>query len=628
MRAVNVAGREVIAVAVDVVDAGPRSTVDRVVPPQRSGPVSHPARGRPVGVLTGQLVASQTALALLLAAVGRGPSATVLAGLAAAALALGAWVRIRRRWLFEWLAVALGHLTRRRVLGPAAGATELLDLAAPTTQVQSAQVDGVDAAVVCDEFGAVVVLELGDPAELLNDFGHALPAPVRLLPTTGDQLPPVRVQLLLTGMPAPVAGIGGATAATSYRQLTDGLLLGQERAILAIRALRGAGWSDDELVRALSSMVRKVRRRLAPAPARLLDERATLRAVVETALHDDGQPIRGSWSVLHLGGLSQATFRLERWPDPQAAPSTRRLVPRLLALPATATTISISAGPTTDRGTERVEADLTVRLAAPGPAALAESTKALHRLLDAEGIRARRLDGEHLDGLAATLPLARLTGVPRTAKADVLAGFDLPVGTAGLMLGTNRQGEPLAARLFRAAPTRVMLVGGLPAAQLLVLRAMALGARVLVQTVRSPAWEPFVRGASSPGDVITVGPPGRPAGPPGTPTQPLLLVVDAGSVAVDRQPGPGWQATLVVRDQLTPADVGVLARVDLALLQPLRPDEATLAGTALGLGESAQLLTRIRSDMIAVVNRRALRWALLAATPIETQLVGPPTREF
>ena len=59
---------------------------------------------------------------------------------------------------------------------------------------------------------------------------------------------------------------------------------------------------------------------------------------------------------------------------------------------------------------------------------------------------------------------------------------------------------------------------------------------------------------------------------------------------------------------------------------PLDPAEATLAGTALGLGGSADWLTRIRDDMVAVVNRRALRWALLSPTPIESQLVGRPVR--
>jgi hypothetical protein len=97
-------------------------------------------------------------------------------------------------------------------------------------------------------------------------------------------------------------------------------------------------------------------------------------------------------------------------------------------------------------------------------------------------------------------------------------------------------------------------------------------------------------------------------------------------VGADTRPGAGFQATLVVRDDFSPADVDVASRADLLLLQPLRPDEATLVGATLGLGEAAQWLTRIRVDMVGVVNRRAVRWAALAQTPIEAQLIGPAGR--
>jgi hypothetical protein len=183
------------------------------------------------------------------------------------------------------------------------------------------------------------------------------------------------------------------------------------------------------------------------------------------------------------------------------------------------------------------------------------------------------------------------------------------------------------ARLFRAEPTRAMFVGGVRGAQLIVIRAMALGARVVVQTARPQLWEPFVRGVSAPGETIAVIPPGRPvSAPPGNALQPLLVVVDVGPVAADGLPGAGWQASLLVRDDLSVVDVDALARADLVVLQRLRPDEAALAGSTLGLGEAAGWLTRIRTDMVGVVNRRLVRWALLSATPIERQLIGPPER--
>jgi hypothetical protein len=148
-----------------------------------------------------------------------------------------------------------------------------------------------------------------------------------------------------------------------------------------------------------------------------------------------------------------------------------------------------------------------------------------------------------------------------------------------------------------------------------------------VQTARPHAWEPFVRGAAVPGESIAVVPPGRALEiPPGTALHPLLVVVDVGPVGPDTRPGHGWQATLVVRDEFLAADVDVASRADLLVLQPLRPDEAALAGATLGLGDAAQWLTRIRPDMVGVVNRRAVRWAALSTTPIETQLIGPPAR--
>jgi len=127
--------------------------------------------------------------------------------------------------------------------------------------------------------------------------------------------------------------------------------------------------------------------------------------------------------------------------------------------------------------------------------------------------------------------------------------------------------------------------------------------------------------------LIAVVPPGRAFEiAPGSALHPLLVVVDVGPVGADSRPGADWQATLVVRDDFGAADVDVASRADLLVLQPLRPEEATLLGGALGLGEVAQWMTRIRPDMVGVVNRRAVRWAALAETPIEGQLIGAPTR--
>lgn len=588
---------------------------------------------RTLGRHAGQVVAVQTALALLVAAAGHGPLVVAGAGIAAALVTMAALVRVRRRWLFEWIAVALRYAGRRHIVPPADPAA-LLHLTSPGARVMPADLNGEGAALIDDGHGLTVVLEVGDRTGLIADGPLLLPSPASLLPPASPDVPATRIQVLLTGAPAPAGHSGNSVPATSYRQLTEGRLLGHERALVAVRVQRAEGWRDDELHRALSTVVRKVRRRLAPAPARAVGE-GLLGVLAETAHLDGARGGRETWQAVRVGGLVQASFRLTRWPDLHGQ-TARQLVPRLLALPATATTVSLTAGPRLAReGSDAVTVDLTVRLAAVNPGGLAAATRALRRLLTAESAGHRRLDGEQLDGFAATLPLALGAAagpVPTAATtpgipAPALDGLDLPVGASGLMVGTNRHGAPVTVRLFRAEATRTVLVGGVRLAQLVALRAMALGARIVVQTGRPAAWEPFVRGASAPGDTLTVVPPGRPLGGAiGTPLQPVLVVVDVGPVAATPQPGPAWQASLVVRDELTPADADAVSRADLVLLQPLRPNEAATAATALGLGESAGWLTRIREDMVAVVNRRALRWAVLTTTPIEAQLVGRPTR--
>jgi hypothetical protein len=196
------------------------------------------------------------------------------------------------------------------------------------------------------------------------------------------------------------------------------------------------------------------------------------------------------------------------------------------------------------------------------------------------------------------------------------------------MLGRNRRGQPVTVRLVRPDPTRALLVGGVRAAELVILRALALGIHVLVQTGRPEAWEPFLRAVSLPSDAIALAPTGRPVAlPPAGPLAPQLVVLDAGPAPADPPAGDArWRTTLMLRDELAPTDLDLLARADLVILQPLSPGEAALAGSVLGLGDGQEWLARIGTDMVAVVNRRTVRFARLAATPLEQQLVGSPER--
>src|SRR5690242_3016383 len=90
----------------------------RPLPKVNNGPVR---RGRLFGVRVGQLVATQlAAAALLVGAVGG--AIGLAAGLVVALLLLAmAWLRVRGRWVFEWLGVAM-RFSGRRHTAPAPGA--------------------------------------------------------------------------------------------------------------------------------------------------------------------------------------------------------------------------------------------------------------------------------------------------------------------------------------------------------------------------------------------------------------------------------------------------------------------------------------------------------------------------
>jgi type VII secretion protein EccE len=606
-------------------------------------------RGTLLGVRSGQLVAAELAAVVLLVAAGAGTAWLVVAAPLAAGILLVAFGRIRRHWAYEWLGLGSRFLGRRRTLQPGADATDLLGLLRPAAVMTSVDVDAAAVGVIEDAFGLTAVIELGDPAALLADATPLTASPAELLPPANPAQPRVRLQLLVSGMPAPSLRAGSGSPATSYRQLTEGRILALQRSFLALHVHRSGGFGDAELRRALSSAVRRARRRLDrdELPCRPLGADTATRVLGELAHLDTATALQEDWSGVQSGGLRQVSFRLRRWPD-ITGELGRSLLPRLLALPGAGTTVSLAAERV---DAEEVRVELVIRLASPGPQSQAAALGGLRRLLDSAGAAAHRLDGTQLAGLGATLPLggaadpgaAGMAGVLDSSAAPALVGdagmrattqmlaaLELPLGGAGLVMGVNRHGEPTTVRLFRPEPTRMALFGGLRYTQLVALRALALGAQVVIQTGRPQSWEPFMRGVSGPGEALALAPPNRSIElAPATPLSPQLIIVDVGPVGATGVTvvEAAWRATLVVRDDLAPHDLDILARADVVVLPALSAPEAEIAGTALGLGQLSSHLPRVRPDMVGVVvGRRTLRWTLLSATPIEQQLIGTITR--
>ncbi|HEY0700690.1 MAG TPA: hypothetical protein VGD43_23145, partial [Micromonospora sp.] len=92
---------------------------------------SRPARRSSAGIRAGQVIVTEVAVALLVAALGHGPLALAGAALTAVVLLAAAWLRLGRRWLYEWIRIGLRYAGRGHSLRPASEPAALLDLLVP-----------------------------------------------------------------------------------------------------------------------------------------------------------------------------------------------------------------------------------------------------------------------------------------------------------------------------------------------------------------------------------------------------------------------------------------------------------------------------------------------------------------
>ncbi|GIH21324.1 hypothetical protein [Rugosimonospora africana] len=197
----------------------------------------------------------------------------------------------------------------------------------------------------------------------------------------------------------------------------------------------------------------------------------------------------------------------------------------------------------------------------------------------------------------------------------------------GLILGADVDQRPVPVRFFRPEPTRITLVGGVWAAQMVAFRALAFGANAVVLTGDPAAWHGFGEHATGRSDRVAVLHGERPVNTQGSPQQPVLVIHDLGVVgpttAVDLGP---WQTQLTVLRQLDERGVPALQEGQLVMMQRLAFGEATLAATALRLtGESAQLLQQMEDEMLALIGGGADRYVWISPTSVERRQ-GPARR--
>ena len=226
-------------------------------------------------------------------------------------------------------------------------------------------------------------------------------------------------------------------------------------------------------------------------------------------------------------------------------------------------------------------------------------------------------------GTAPVVPQALETHL---ADLPTAAAVTLRTGGSGLVLGPAEDGTTASIALFRPEPTTAVAVGGLALAQVLVFRALAVGARVVVETQRPGAWQTF--GNLSPGASGSITLTDHADDDThGSVATPRLLLVDAESAASAEPRRVGrWSTVLTAHDQLSSWSAPLLGSSDLALLLCPTLGEARLAAAALNLPDAARRLAGHPADTVVVAHRGGWRTATVAVTDVERWLVGDLTR--
>jgi hypothetical protein len=203
----------------------------------------------------------------------------------------------------------------------------------------------------------------------------------------------------------------------------------------------------------------------------------------------------------------------------------------------------------------------------------------------------------------------------------------------GMVIGSGPQGEVLTASVLRPAPTRIVCVGGLYLARQVALRAMAIGAWIVVATERPTAWQMLTKAAGN-------GPDGRPVPlvqirrlspvelPRSSEDGPLLVVHDGGPTPQELfPPRSPWQTTVYVLPYMHPQAGATANAADLVLMQRLPVGQAQLASRIWRLPPPmVNQLTSLQDDQVIALGRNLWRPLRLVTTQREQQILGPIRR--
>jgi type VII secretion protein EccE len=616
-----------------------------------SGRVRAPRRRS--GIRLGQIVVAELALVVVIASAA-GPH-WVFAAVAAvaAAVIVATFGRTGGRWWYQAVAYRRRFAARSRRAATSAvsatvapGATQTaigwLRALAPQLQLRTVTVREIPVGVGSDEAGwfGAVALEAGTGLSA----GRHRDVPLETLATlvgpysdTAAGQPEQAgstvscAQLVLHVVSAPDGGLDPASpVAASYAQLSgSGRHAAHCSTWVAVRlspvdalALRREPAEIDQLVAA--AVLRAARLlRVQGFDARVLDGAGLAAALVEASALD-GTPHEG-WASWRSGTLAQVCYGVARWP---AGLSLVELADRIRGV-GTVAVARQPPGQSFGPASGAAPTHVLLRLAAE-PAAINRVCKEVTRAVAQLGVRLRRLDGEHGLGAYACAP----SGVP----AAELIGRSVAVTPAvagttgvreGLLLGRDASHEPVALRIFRPGPTRLAAVGGWWLARLLVFRALAVGARIVVRTAYPREWTALSETVTGVTGRLYVVPADRPMTLAGSAHAPVLHLDDLGPDATGDTPPPlgPWQTRLTLMPQFAAHGFATLAAADAVVMQRLGAEEAAAAGAVLRLSEETlRLIQVMHDDMLAVLGGGADRYVWTSPTPVEESVLGAARR--
>ncbi|MUL78858.1 type VII secretion protein EccE [Mycobacterium sp. CBMA226] len=317
-------------------------------------------------------------------------------------------------------------------------------------------------------------------------------------------------------------------------------------------AITHRGGGHDGIVRAATAATRRVANRLAGAGLRPEIATATQIAHATGALCDGVAltSIAETWQDCHEGDFTLRTYAI----DPTILTSAG--LGMQWTIPSYSTTLCISLR----NAGAQVQVRALVRVDG-------------RRRADRPRVGHVALPGRQYMSLLASLPVPqryRSIGTWATGSTEALAGLTVPVSGCGQLIGADDRGRAVALTLFGAQLERVEICGTLHLGQQVVLRALALGARVRVHTRRPGAWHPMVAEVADPG---------------------MLRVTDLGRPALKAGAERNYSVEMFDGVAEQPVRAGVTAMV----LKPRNAVASPDADVALELLDSADDVVRVRT---------------------------------